>query len=102
MLAMNRLKVADPKVRYALGNIFSWQPDGTYDVVLFGFWLSHVPPERFVAFWDLVASCLKPSGRVFFVDSLYDVRSTALDHRLEGPERTAMRRRLNDGREFEI
>jgi demethylmenaquinone methyltransferase/2-methoxy-6-polyprenyl-1,4-benzoquinol methylase len=102
MLAINGVKVGDPKVRYILADVFTWRPDAAYDVVVFGFWLSHVPPERFVAFWDLVASCLEPGGRVFFIDSRYDERSTALDHRLEGPDRATARRRLNDGREFEI
>ena len=102
MLAINRAKVGDPKVRHVLADVFPWQPDALYDVVLFGFWLSHVPPERFGTFWQLVAACLTPEGRVFFVDSLYDERSTALDHRLEGPDKTTARRRLNDGREFEI
>jgi hypothetical protein len=29
-------------------------PDRRYDVVFFGFWLSHVPLERFDAFWSMV------------------------------------------------
>jgi hypothetical protein len=29
----------------------AWRPDRRYDVVFFGFWLSHVPLERFAAFW---------------------------------------------------
>src|SRR5581483_2906789 len=67
-----------------------------------GFWLSHVPPERFDSFWDLVRACLAPGGRVFFVDSRRDPTSTAVDHQLPVPEATVLRRRLNDGREFEI
>ena len=61
-----------------------------------------MPPSKFAAFWRLVARCLAPGGRVFFLDSRYDPGSTAVDHRL--PEQTAIRlkRRLNDGREFEI
>jgi demethylmenaquinone methyltransferase/2-methoxy-6-polyprenyl-1,4-benzoquinol methylase len=102
MLAINRARVGDPRVRYVQADLFDWQPDDAYDVVFFGFSLSHVPPERFAAFWDLVGRCLAPGGRVFFVDSRYDARSTAVDHRLEGPDRLSVRRRLNDGREFEI
>lgn len=102
MLAINRAKVNDPRVRYVESDIFTWTPDATYDAVAFGFWLSHVPPERFAEFWDLVRRSLAPDGRVFFVDSRYDERSTALDHRLEGPDRTISRRRLNDGREFDV
>ena len=60
------------------------------------------PPERFESFWAFVRSCLAPGGRVFFVDSLYNEASTAVDHRLEGPGATTVKRRLNDGREFRI
>ncbi|MGZ3668081.1 MAG: class I SAM-dependent methyltransferase, partial [Ktedonobacterales bacterium] len=73
-----------------------------YDVVFFSFWLSHVPPERFDAFWDLVRSAVKPRGRVFFLDSLYNDSSTARDHRLEGGDATTLTRRLNDGETFRI
>jgi demethylmenaquinone methyltransferase/2-methoxy-6-polyprenyl-1,4-benzoquinol methylase len=102
MLALNRARMGAFPVRYVQADLFSWQPDARYDVVFFGFWLSHVPPDRFDAFWDLIRSCLAPEGRVFFVDSLYDETSTAADHRLEGPDATAVKRRLNDGREFQI
>lgn len=36
--------------------------------MFFAFWLSHVPPARFAAFWKLLAACLGPNGRVAFVD----------------------------------
>jgi demethylmenaquinone methyltransferase/2-methoxy-6-polyprenyl-1,4-benzoquinol methylase len=51
-----------------------------------------------------MTSCdaLAPNGRVFFVDSLYNEASTAVDHRLEGPRATTTGRLLNDGREFRI
>ena len=39
---------------------------------------------------------------MFFLDSLYDERSTAVDHNLEGTEGTSVTRKLNDGREFQI
>ncbi len=89
-------------VRYVEADLFSWQPDRQYDVVFFSFWLSHVPPERFVSFWDLVRSCLAPNGRVFFVDSRYSQTGTAADQQLEGEQATTMERRLNDGRTFRI
>src|SRR5205814_8227132 len=69
MLALNRARVGEAKVDHLRADIFSWRPDRQYDVVFFGFWLSHVPPERFDSFWDLVRACLRPEGRVFFVDS---------------------------------
>jgi len=102
MLALNRQRVGDERVRHQLADIFAYQPDGPADVVFFGFWLSHVPADRFAEFWDLVRRSLKPNGRFFLVDSLYNPESTAKDHRLEGPDHTTTLRRLNDGREFEI
>lgn len=45
---------------------------------------------------------LAPGGRVFFIDSLHDSRSTAKDHRLPDAPQTQLLRRLNDGRTFRI
>jgi SAM-dependent methyltransferase len=104
VLAINAARLQSPLVRYLQADVFEWQPTGDdrYDTIFFGFWLSHVPPERFAAFWQLVGSCLAPGGRIFFVDSRHEQTSTAVDHTL--PESTApvLRRRLNDGREFRI
>ncbi|HVC35509.1 MAG TPA: class I SAM-dependent methyltransferase [Chloroflexota bacterium] len=102
VLAINRARVCRPAVRYVEADLFSWQPDAQYDVVFFGFWLSHVPPVSFDPFWGLVRSCLAPNGRVFFVDSAYNEASTAVDHRLDGPAALTANRRLNDRREFRI
>ena len=55
-------------MQFVQANLFEWTPELKYDLVFFGFWLSHVPPERFDTFWTLVRTCLKPNGRVFFVD----------------------------------
>ena len=72
VLEINQARVQDPKVRYAEADLLNWTPDGVYDTVFFSFWLSHVPPERFEAFWTLVQGCLAPGGRVFFIDSLHN------------------------------
>ncbi len=101
-LALNRTRVGESNVDHVKADIFTWRPERQYDVVFFGFWLSHVPPERFADFWDLVRASLRPGGRVFFVDSLYDESSTAHNHHLEGPDVTTITRRLNDGRQFRI
>jgi SAM-dependent methyltransferase len=102
MLAINAARLRSSKVRYIEADVFEWQTSEQFDTVFFGFWLSHLPPERFVAFWQFVRSCLAPGGRVFFVDSRRDQASTAVDHRLPEPDATVLRRRLNDGREFQI
>jgi demethylmenaquinone methyltransferase/2-methoxy-6-polyprenyl-1,4-benzoquinol methylase len=71
-------------------------------VCFFSFWLSHVPDERFDAFWEKVALALKPNGRVFFVDSSRHDLASAVDHRLSEPDDPTMLRRLADGREYRI
>ena len=100
MLAINERRVADPRVTYVNADIFAWQPDRSCDTVFFGAWLSHVPPAAFDDFWALVRTCLAPDGRVAFVDE--DDRAAGLDDRYSLNGVPAARRRLSDGREFEI
>jgi SAM-dependent methyltransferase len=104
MLAINSARLQSPLVRYIQSDMFQWEPNSNdrFDTVFFGFWVSHVPPERFAAFWQLVRTCLAPGGRVFFVDSRYEQTSTAVDHKLPEPSTSVLQRRLNDGREFRI
>jgi SAM-dependent methyltransferase len=69
MLELNRAKVGErPNVRYHLADALALSSARTYDVVFFGFFLSHVPPGRFEAFWASLAPLLAPGGRVVFVD----------------------------------
>ncbi len=102
VLAINRARVQSPQVEYVQADLFEWRPTERYDAVFFGFWLSHVPPERFDAFWEMVRAALVPGGRVFFVDSRYTPTSTAVDHCLGNEQDTTVTRRLNDGRTFRI
>ena len=104
MLAINAGRLGSPRVRYVEADLFRWRPaaDGHFDAIFFGFWLSHVPPERFAEFWNLVDSCLAPEGRVFFLDSRYQETSTAVDHALPERSATVLQRRLNDGREYRV
>ena len=93
MIALAATKPGTDKVRFIEADLFAWSPDRRYDCVFFAFWLSHVPLERFASFWSMVRSCLKPSGRVFFVD---DAFRTA-DELIEGERSSTIRRTLNDG-----
>jgi SAM-dependent methyltransferase len=93
MLAIASARFGEDRVRFLRADIFTWRPDRRYDVVFFGFWLSHVPPERFDDFWSLVADCLAPDGRVFFADD--GLRTPA--ELVEGESSATIRRRLNDG-----
>jgi len=96
MLEQAHLRIADPKVRFVHADVFSWKPDRPYDVVFFSFWLSHVPLPLFERFWDLVAACLGPRGRVFFMDE-----GRHLHWREEFVDEAAgvVRRTLQDGSE---
>ena len=100
MLRLNREKVDHPRVRYVLADLFSWEPEAVYDVVFFANWLSHVPHSRFGEFWDLVAGCLAPGGRVFFVDEAKDAwrKEQALSEEFAGRAGSSLvRRTLRDG-----
>ena len=68
MLAINAARHGGPHVRYAVADVFALEPTPEWDVVVFGFWLSHVPYSRFEAFWQLCAGLLRPGGRVFVAD----------------------------------
>jgi 2-polyprenyl-3-methyl-5-hydroxy-6-metoxy-1,4-benzoquinol methylase len=101
-IALNRARTHSDHIHYVLADLFSWiPPPAQFDAVFFGFWLSHVPADRFEAFWAMVRAALRPNGRVFWIDSLLDPSSTAHDH---GPldHSGVARRRLNDGREFRV
>lgn len=93
MLALARERVADARVRFELADLFDWRPRRRYDGVFFGFWLSHVPTARFDAFWSVVADCLRPGGRVLFVDD----SDRTPDELVEGPASSTIERRLPDG-----
>ena len=93
MLALARERVGDGRVRFIEADLFGWRPDRRYDAVFFGFWLSHVPLERFAPFWELVADALAPDGRVAFVDDAYRTAAELI----EGERSSTIRRELNDG-----
>jgi 2-polyprenyl-3-methyl-5-hydroxy-6-metoxy-1,4-benzoquinol methylase len=69
VLELNRRRVRRADVRYVVADLFEWQPETRYDEVFFSFWLSHVPQGLVASFWDLVRACLRPTGRVFLIDS---------------------------------
>lgn len=95
VLASTRVD-CDPRASFVNADLFEWLPDRLYDVVFFGFWISHVPLERFKSFWSMVADCLTPDGRVFFVDDAFRTP----DELVEGEASTTIERRLEDGSAF--
>lgn len=102
MIALNKERVKNNRVQYHIANIFNFEPEEKFDFIFFGFWLSHVPPEKFESFWNSIRSYLNPSGRIFFIDSLHAPASAAKDHQYPKKSQTIAKRRLNNGREYEI
>jgi SAM-dependent methyltransferase len=96
-----------------VADIFRWEPPKRYDAIVFGFWLSHVPPARTTAFWDLVDRALAPGGRVFLVDSRFSSERVGRPvTSAPGPQSGVLsttwlseaisQRTLSDGREYWI
>ncbi|HEY5059321.1 MAG TPA: class I SAM-dependent methyltransferase [Gaiellaceae bacterium] len=95
-LAVNRARLGDVPVEYVVADLFDWDPADTFDLCFFGFWISHVPEERFDAFWSFVRRLVVPGGRIFFLDGARDPAQ------LEREASPLERRQLADGREFRI
>jgi SAM-dependent methyltransferase len=87
-----------PGATFIRADLFDWEPQDRWDVVFFGFWLSHVPLVRFGDFWALVDRCLEPGGRVFFADDGY----ITPDELIDGESGHTIRRRLDDGSEHRV
>ena len=98
MLALAAARAGRERVRFIQADLFTWRPDRRYDVVFIGFFLSHVPAERFGSFWSLVADCLKPDGRVFFADDAYRTNNELV----AGPSSPVIRRQIPDGTAYRL
>jgi SAM-dependent methyltransferase len=69
MLELTRARMGErPNVRYHLADALDLTAARTYDVVFFGFFLSHVPIGSFDGFWAGLRGRLAPGGRAVFVD----------------------------------
>jgi demethylmenaquinone methyltransferase/2-methoxy-6-polyprenyl-1,4-benzoquinol methylase len=97
-LAICRRRIDVPHVSLVQADLFAWHPGERYDLVFFAAWLSHVPPQRFDAFWALLADCLDPGGRAFVIDELPAV--AVVEHPAPGQPAPAVRRRLTTGRSY--
>ena len=95
MLELNRAKVGErDNVRYHVADALALAATRRYDVVFFGFFLSHVPPGRFDGFWRGLESVLAAGGRVFFVD---EADHGLWDEDWVDREAGLIHRRLSDG-----
>jgi demethylmenaquinone methyltransferase/2-methoxy-6-polyprenyl-1,4-benzoquinol methylase len=100
--AINRERVRAGNVEYAVADLFAWEPAARYDFVFMSFWLSHVPDDRFDAFWAKVRASLADGGSAYVIDSGWDLTSTAKNHVRPDREGGVAERKLNDGSEYRI
>jgi demethylmenaquinone methyltransferase/2-methoxy-6-polyprenyl-1,4-benzoquinol methylase len=98
---INRSRHGDVRIEYVVADLFEYQPDGEYDLIFAGYWLSHVPPGRFQSFWSMLRNALAPGGHVVMVDD--GVRDADGTERFaDDPTGGGDHRRLPDGRQFTI
>jgi hypothetical protein len=100
MLALARQRVWGLPVELVEADLFAWQPPRRYDTAFFAFWLSHIPPARFAAFWSMVDAALAPGGRACFLDTTDRARD--IERVLRGQPAPSVRRRLRDGSEYRV
>jgi demethylmenaquinone methyltransferase/2-methoxy-6-polyprenyl-1,4-benzoquinol methylase len=102
VLALNCARMKGAPIDYVLADLFDWQPRERYDLVFMSFWLSHVPEARLERFWHMVADALADGGSAYVIDSAHEPTSTARDHPLPSRDAGVVRRRLDDGRAFQV
>ncbi len=104
MIARSRTRLGPlaDRVQYEQHDLFSWRPEEeAYHVVVFCFWITHVPVRRLDHFLGRVADTLVPSGSVFFIDNRRG--RISLDVAVLGQDGNRITvRRLSDGREYRI
>ena len=99
---LQRMAQRTRMIEYHEADIFTWEPPERYDVVFFSYWLSHVPPECFEEFWHQVRRCLKPSGRVFFIDNLLSQKAAELDPETPAGDGVSVLREGPDGNLYRV
>jgi SAM-dependent methyltransferase len=95
MLARNAA-AGDPRVTAVQADLFKWRAGRTFDAVLFGFWISHVPRDLFLDFMQSVAGHLRPGGKFFFVDNCKQPEASA--PHVVGLDGELMMRKLANGK----
>jgi protein-L-isoaspartate O-methyltransferase len=99
MLRRSRSRLATtPEVTFIEADLFKWRPTRNYDTVFFGFWISHIPKDRFEAFWAMIDQALDPSGNVFFFDDSHRTEAELI----EGNDSPIVQRRLKNGKPFRV
>jgi len=100
MLELNRAKVPAPQVERVVADVFDWRPARPAQLIVFTFLLSHIPRERFEAFWDVIGRSVTPDGRAFLMDESAHARWR--EEQAMEPGAEIVRRTLIDGRIFRV
>ena len=98
MLAINRAKVANARVRYQLADLFAWEADAPVDLAFAALWFSHVPPERLPPMLSALRRAVHPGGQLCIIDE----PDTSPARPPAAPDAHLELRELRDGRQFEI
>lgn len=101
MLAQNRAHYGESHVEYVRADVFSWDTDDRFDLIVMGFFVSHVPPARFEELWARLRTWLRPAGCVWLVDERWQSGFPRAGGRSLGGPSHAHRRRLG-GRHYTI
>jgi SAM-dependent methyltransferase len=104
VIAANRARVADPRVEYVQADLFDWEPPSgeRFDLIFMGFFLSHVPPDRFESLWSRIRSWLAPGGSVFLIDDCAGPDRPHAGRPVPDGPSFAHRRRLANGAEYVV
>ena len=98
-IAQNRLKKYG--VDFEICDLFEFAPRGRYDMVMSGFWLSHVPRQICAGFIQKLSRWTAgEGGRVIVVDHLPSVESFTMDCASSDFPRGIAYRTVADGRRF--
>ncbi|HEV8190796.1 MAG TPA: methyltransferase domain-containing protein [Ktedonobacterales bacterium] len=98
MLALNRAKVADARVRYQLADLFTWEAEAPVDLAFAALWFSHVPSERLPPMLSMLRRAVRPGGQLCIIDE--PDTSPVRPRAAEDPDLEL--RELRDGRQFQI
>jgi demethylmenaquinone methyltransferase/2-methoxy-6-polyprenyl-1,4-benzoquinol methylase len=98
MLALNRAKVADARVRYQLADLFIWEADAPVELAFAALWFSHVPPERLPPMLSALRRAVRSGGQLCIVDE----PDTSPLRPPADPDTYLEQRELRDGRQFQI
>jgi SAM-dependent methyltransferase len=75
---VNRSQHGDERIEYVVADLFDYRPDGEYELIFAGYWLSHVPARRFERFWSMLRGALAPIVKTAYEPRDLEARLAAL------------------------